>query len=130
MNGRQIAWAEKWEEQIKEIKEDLKNIEDLKYEVKEMKVTATVKKSWWKAEKAVTLNSMVAKEVILTEIRKELNRKICFFEVVTEEDFMKCRCSHKFGNSDCTQKDCRFCNCSFDFFESDINRILKDRAGI
>ena len=30
MNGRQIAWAEKWEEQIKEIKEDLENIEDLK----------------------------------------------------------------------------------------------------
>ena len=35
MNGRQIAWAEKWEAQIKEIKEDLENIEDLKYEVKE-----------------------------------------------------------------------------------------------
>lgn len=130
MNERQIAWAEKWEAQIKEIKEDLENIENLKYEVKEMKVVATVQKRWWKTEKVITLNSLVTKEVIKNEIKEKLNRMKCFFNVVTEEDFMKCRCSHKSGSSDCEEKDCRYCNCSFDFFESDINKILKERVGV
>ena len=130
MNGRQMAWAEKWEAQIKEIKEDLENIEDLKHEVKEMKVVATVQKYWWITEKVITLNSLVTKEVIQKEITEKLNRMKCFFAIVTEEDFMKYRCSHKSGYSDCEEENCRCCNCSFDFFESDINRILKERAGV
>ena len=127
MTEKQMAWAEKQQERISRIKEDLENIEDLEY-VKEIEIVAKVKKHWWEEEKIITLNSRISKEVIIEKLKEKLLLQQTIFDVVKEEDFTKFRCSHKSGSSDCEETSCKYCNCSFDFYDSDIIKILKERA--
>lgn len=127
MTEKQMAWAEKQQERISRIKEDLENIEDLRY-VNEIEIVAKVKKRWWKEEKVITLNSRISKEVIIEKLKEKLLLQQTIFDVVKEEDFTKFRCYHKSGSLDCGETSCKYCNCSFDFSDSDITKILKERA--
>ena len=126
MNDRQLDWAEKERLRIAKIEEDLENLKPLNY-VKTVKVVAKIKKHWWKEEKSITLNSDVSINAIIQTLEKELDKKKVFYSVVTEDDFFKFECSHNRGN-ECKERNCRGCNCSFDFYNSDITKILKERA--
>ena len=126
MNDRQLDWAEKEKLRIAKIEEDLENLKPLNY-VKNVKVVAKIKKHWWKEEKSITLNSDVSIDAIIQTLEKELDKKKVFYSVVTEDDFFKFKCSHNRGN-ECEERNCHCCNCSFDFYDSDITKILKERA--
>ena len=126
MNDRQLDWAEKEKLRIAKIEEDLENLKPLDY-VKDIKVVAKIKKHWWKEEKSITLNSDVSIDAIIQTLEKERLKREVFYKVVTEEDFFKFKCSHNRGN-ECEERDCHCCNCSFDFYDSDITKILKERA--
>ena len=95
--------------------------------VKDINVVAKIKKHWWKEEKNITLNSDVSMDAIIQILEKELHKREVFYSVVTEDDFFKFKCSHNMGN-ECEKRDCHCCNCSFDFYDSDITKILKERA--
>ena len=127
MNDRQLDWAKKEKLRIAKIEEDLENLKPLNY-VKDVKVVAKIKKHWWKEEKSITLNSDVSIDAIIQILEKELDKKEVFYSVVTEDDFFKFKCSHD-SRGECDRSDCRCCNCSFDFYDSDITKILKERAG-
>lgn len=126
MNDRQLDWAKKEKLRIAKIEEDLENLKPLDY-VNDVKVVAKIKKHWWKDEKCITLNSNVSKDAIIQALEKELHKREVFYDVVTEEDFFKFKCSHNRGN-ECSERSCGCCNCSFDFYDSDIKKILKERA--
>lgn len=126
MNDRQLDWAEKEKLRIAKIEEDLENLKPLNY-VEDVKVVAKIKKHWWKEQKSITLNSDVSKDAIIQALEKELNKREVFYKVVTEDDFFKFKCSHNRGN-ECNERNCNCCNCSFDFYDSDIIKILKERA--
>lgn len=127
MNDRQFAWAEKEKLRIARIQEDLENLEPLDY-VETVNVVAKIKKRWWEEKKEITLNSIVSIKAIIQSLKRELYKRKTFYEVVKDDDFLKFRCSHKSGASECDRLSCNVCNCSFDFFDKDINHILNERA--
>lgn len=127
MNDTQFAWAEKEKLRIARIEEDLENLEPLDY-VNTVNVVAEIKKHWWKEEKKITLNSVVSIKAIIHSLKRELYKRKTFYEVVKDDDFLKFRCSHNPGMSDCDRLSCNTCNCSFDFLDEDINHILNERA--
>lgn len=129
MNKRQLVWADKWHNKIHCIKQDLYTLENYTYEVENVFFVVNKKRTFRHNEQIIRLNSPVSIKAIQNELKKELLRAETFFSVVEDKDFMNCRCSHKSGSSECIEKDCDICNCSYDFFDSDINKILHERAG-
>ena len=129
MNKRQLVWADEWQKKISCIKQDLYTLENYTYEVENVYFVVNKKKTFRHNEQIVRLNSSVCIKAIQNELKKELLRAETFFSVVEDKDFMNCRCSHKSGSPECLQKDCDICNCTYDFFNSDIDKILHERAG-
>jgi len=129
MNKRQLVWAENWHKKISCIKQDLYTLENYDYEVENVFFIVNKKKTFRHNEQTIKLDSPICIKAIQNELKKELLRAETFFSVVEDKDFMNYRCSHKSGSSECIYKDCYGCNCSYDFFDSDIDEILHERAG-
>lgn len=128
MNKRQLVWAEKWQNKIDVIRHDIYALRDVSNDVEKVTFTMTKKGGFSKKCFDVSLKSPVSVSAILKELEKELIRSETFFKVVQENDFMNCRCSHKSGSSECDRSDCDICNCTYDFFETNIDKILHERA--
>lgn len=128
MNKRQLVWADKWQKKISCIQQDLYTLEKL-HNVEKVVFTVINKGALREKKQELSLISSVSLKAIQNELEKELLRAEIFFNVVEDKDFMNCRCSHKSGSSECIEKDCDICNCSYDFFDSDIDEILHERAG-
>ena len=126
MNKRQLVWAEKWQDKIKNIQTDVYALE--RKDVEEIRFSVKRKAGFIRNEsETITLHSTVAKTALIDILNNELEKAKNFFEVVKELDFYEYRCSHKSGNSNCTERDCDCCNCTFDFSDYDVEKILLDR---
>ena len=128
MNYRQLVWAEKWQKKIDEIRQDINVLNDTFHLITEATFTVTKKKFLGEKGFVVKINSPVSISAIKKELEEELIKAETFYKVVQEKDFMNCRCSHKSGSSECDRSDCDICNKTYDFFETDIDEILHERA--